>query len=122
MNHKNLIIYCLFIAGINQFCFGQKTELATRVFPVNLESSFPSSGYPYSKTIANTKWSELKDTREKLLLPIDGKIEFMTSCQRYGYYSFLVRANNAGAYFIDIRHLPNKSRISEKDTIAPFHT
>jgi hypothetical protein len=113
---------CLFIVGINQLCIGQKTESATRVFPVNLGYDFPSSGYSYSKTIANTKMSELKDAREKQLLPINGKIEFLTSCQRYGYYSFLVRADNAGAYFIDIRHLPNKSTISEKDTIAPFCT
>jgi len=122
MIYKIIISCCLFIVGINQLCIGQKTEPATRILPIDLKPNFQSSGYPYSKTIANTKMSELKDAREKQLLPINGKVEFLTSRQMYGFYSFLVRADDAGAYFIDIRYLPYKSKISEKNTIAPFCT
>jgi hypothetical protein len=122
MKYRIIIVFCLYIAGINQICFGQKLQSTNQTLPIDLKPSFPSSGYLYSKSIANYKKSEQKNAIEKQLLPINGKIEFITSSETRNFYSFLVREDNMGIYFIDIRNLQKKYKISDKDTITAFYS
>ena len=112
----------MFVGGFSLSCIGQETESTNLILPANLSPSFPSSGYPFTKTIENRKAYYLKKAEEQQLLPINGRIEFFSSGRTYGFYSFLIREDKQGQYFIDIRHLPNNSGVSPNDSIAPFFT
>lgn len=117
-----IIILSVFIGGFNLLCVGQETDSANLILPANLSPIFPLSGYPFSKTIENRKTLYLKKAEEKQLLPINGIIEFFSSRQTHGFYSFLIRKDKKEQYFIDIRHRPNKSGISLIESIAPYYT
>ena len=90
MRYLYSITLVIFILGFTFLCVGQETESLNLILPVDLKPGFPSSGYPFTKTIESRQKNYNKEAEEKKLLPSDGKFEFYSTRYLQGFYSFLI--------------------------------